>query len=394
MKRNLFHEYILDDSILDDNISKLNEKRQYNEDLNRNEENILSNSSSNFNDNKQKKKFKRYNIKELANMVEDIPIDISINTEKISKETKETSTQTSNLQLKDQTNELSFNIEQGSNDGVENTSDNRSEVSKEDSQAHSSQEDSQAHSEDSQADSSQEDSQAHSSQENSQAHSSQEDSQADSSQENSQAHSQEDSEEDSEETSATSSENEYLLDLRSMSMTSDNSNISNNYADTKIIAYGKSVIQKDGETLSNSEYFLDVDGNDANIKLNVDGSPVIYADFKVDDLFNSINSHNYNDFLTKINKARSVDDSETSENSNVYESESKSDKISNAESINSLGSTSITENKDNSQNDENDENIKLPNKFLTIEKLEPEPGDDESSEVIIHIDHDKKKINL
>jgi hypothetical protein len=148
-----------------------------------------------------------------------------------------------------------------------------------------------------------------------------------------------------------------------LSFPSDTSYDSSALFNNTIVAYGKSVTENNGNIVSDSEYFLEVDGNDANLKLDVNGSPLFYADFKVNDLVNSINNNNYNDFLVKINKVKKETESDTDESVSKLESEIQSESESEGES--SL------------------------NKLVSIEKVKPELDDNVSSEVIINIDHDK-----
>ena len=121
---------------------------------------------------------------------------------------------------------------------------------------------------------------------------------------------------------------------------------------------------------------------------------------KVDELLESVKSNNYNDFLQKINKVKSLDEYDSQTNS----SELTSDINSKSESIDSLDGLSETmsisetnsksqsdsETKETNQEENKQEEKKTLNNLVSIEKIKPEPGDEESSEVIIHINHDKK----
>ena len=316
MKRKLFNEYIFDDQILDllPELNKNHKKNKYYDNIifsNSNQSDNYSNNLLNFNKSKiPKNQIKFLNPSKLNNPMDEIPIDITVDTSNISKDDIEKQQPTTEV-----TNEVTF--EQGSNDVVESTIEDSENEDGED--------------EDSQDDDSENE---------------------DSEDENSE-------DDDSE----TTSDNSNLIDLRSLSFPSDTSYDSSALFNNTIVAYGKSVTENNGNIVSDSEYFLEVDGNDANLKLDVNGSPLFYADFKVNDLVNSINNNNYNDFLVKINKVKKETESDTDESVSKLESEIQSESESEGES--SL------------------------NKLVSIEKVKPELDDNVSSEVIINIDHDK-----
>jgi hypothetical protein len=371
MKRKLFNEYIFDDQILDllPELNKNHKKNKYYDNIifsNSNQSDNYSNNLLNFNKSKiPKNQIKFLNPSKLNNPMDEIPIDITVDTSNISKDDIEKQQPTTEV-----TNEVTF--EQGSNDVVESTiedsenEDGEDEDVEDDDSENEDSEDNDSEDDDSEDnDSEDEDSQDEDSQDDD---SEDEDSQDDDS-ENEDSQDDDSENEDSEDEnsedddSETTSDNSNLIDLRSLSFPSDTSYDSSALFNNTIVAYGKSVTENNGNIVSDSEYFLEVDGNDANLKLDVNGSPLFYADFKVNDLVNSINNNNYNDFLVKINKVKKETESDTDESVSKLESEIQSESESEGES--SL------------------------NKLVSIEKVKPELDDNVSSEVIINIDHDK-----
>ena len=247
----------------------------------------------------------------------------------------------------------------------------------------------------------------------------------------------------------TSSANLEIMDLSRLSDTSHTYNtsdtsdtyneydISYEYPET-VLAYGTSIIKKDGDIMSESEYLIDVNGNNADIKIDVNGKPRFYANFKVNELLENIKSNNYNDFLNQINNVKRYDNSDASTsnedlseglsetasastddvNHDLSEGLSETASISNEDLSEGLSETASTSNEDlseslsetasastddvnhdlsviqsdtvNSVKETESQVNKSLNEFITIEKAEPEPGDKHSSEIIIHINHDKK----
>ena len=371
MKRKLFNEYIFDDQILDllPELNKNHKKNKYYDNIifsNSNQSDNYSNNLLNFNKSKiPKNKIKFLNPSKLNNPMDEIPIDITVDTSNISKDDIEKQQPTTEV-----TNEVTF--EQGSNDVVESTiedsenEDGEDEDSQDDDSENEDSEDDDSEDEDSEDEDSQDDDSEDddSQDEDSEDEDSQDDDSEDEDSQDDDSQDDDSEDDDSEDDdSETTSDNSNLIDLRSLSFPSDTSYDSSALFNNTIVAYGKSVTENNGNIVSDSEYFLEVDGNDANLKLDVNGSPLFYADFKVNDLVNSINNNNYNDFLVKINKVKKETESDTDESVSKLESEIQSESESEGES--SL------------------------NKLVSIEKVKPELDDNVSSEVIINIDHDK-----
>ena len=364
MKRKLFHQYILDDGILG-LLPEFKKKKYHNaiftdiHPYNKQKFNLINHEIP---ENILRENVQTIDNDRLSNILDTIPIDISVDT----------------------TN----SDEEDSNEILEKDCDGP--CTEEESQASTEQDSEEDEDEDDDEDDDEED-------ESTELDSDEDDDDEDDDDEDDDDEDDDDEDDDDEDdddesteidSDTTSSANLEIMDLSRLSdtshtyNTSDTSDTSDTYNEYDIsyeypetvLAYGTSIIKKDGDIMSESEYLIDVNGNNADIKIDVNGKPRFYANFKVNELLENIKSNNYNDFLNQINNVKRYDNSDAS-TSNEDLSEGLS--VIQSDTVNSVKETESQVNKS-------------LNEFITIEKAEPEPGDKHSSEIIIHINHDKK----
>lgn len=173
-----------------------------------------------------------------------------------------------------------------------------------------------------------------------------------------------DEEEDEEDDDITSSsEIERLSQLSDTSM----SNIYNIPQNNSIKAFA-STIEMDNGYINKNEFSLDIQGNDAKLKIKSNDEVSYDAEFKIDDLLKSIETNNYNEFLMKINKTNT--DHSISDVSHDSES------------------TDMTQTSESKETETSNSDFKY---LLSLEQIPPAEGETQSSEIVININHDKSK---
>jgi hypothetical protein len=419
MKRKLFHQYILDDGILG-LLPEFKKKKYHNaiftdiHPYNKQKFNLINHEIP---ENILRENVQTIDNDRLSNILDTIPIDISVDTTNSDEE------DSNEILEKDcdgpcTEEESQASTEQDSEEDDDEEDDDEDDESTElDSEEDDDEEDDDEDDESTELDSDEDDDE-------------------EDDDESTELDSDEDDDDESTEidSDTTSSANLEIMDLSRLSDTSHTYNtsdtsdtyneydISYEYPET-VLAYGTSIIKKDGDIMSESEYLIDVNGNNADIKIDVNGKPRFYANFKVNELLENIKSNNYNDFLNEINNVKRYDNSDAStSNEDLSEGLSETASTSNEDLSEGLSETASTSNEDlseglseslsetasastddvnhdlsviqsdtvNSVKETESQVNKSLNEFITIEKAEPEPGDKHSSEIIIHINHDKK----